>query len=69
MKCLKCGNTLVRIGSGRTGGRILNNHTGDDWGTRKYHKKCWKELREESAFDRLIAEQISNNKTDLKTSQ
>ena len=33
MKCIKCDRKLVSIK--------------EDWGTRKLHKKCWKELKEE----------------------
>jgi ATP-dependent DNA helicase RecQ len=39
-KCLSCGRTLVAVGSARSKGA---KH--DDWGTRKYHKKCWKEIK------------------------
>jgi len=39
VKCLKCGKTLVAIGSERVNGKC---HM--DWATRKYHKQCFKEL-------------------------
>ena len=39
VKCLKCGKTLVAIGSKRVNGKC---HM--DWATRKYHKQCFKEL-------------------------
>ena len=39
VKCLKCGGTLVAIGSERVNGKC---HM--DWATRKYHKQCFKEL-------------------------
>ena len=39
-QCEHCGKPLVTIGSGRKNGKP---HA--DWATRKYHKKCWKELQ------------------------
>jgi len=68
MKCLKCGRALVKIGSDRTGGRTLSNLTGKDWATRKYHKKCWRELEEEKEIMRMLEAHNSNNKTDLNIS-
>jgi len=37
--CLHCGIVLQAIGFARRGGAPHK-----DWSTRKYHKKCWKEL-------------------------
>ena len=37
--CLHCGIVLQAIGFARIGGAPHK-----DWSTRKYHKKCWKEL-------------------------
>ena len=39
-QCEYCGKALVTIGSDRKNGKP---HA--DWATRKYHKKCWKELQ------------------------
>ena len=39
MKCQMCGKPLVAIGYARANGQ---NHS--DWRTRKYHKKCFKDL-------------------------
>ena len=39
-KCLHCNRALVAVGTARSKGA---KH--DDWGTRKYHKKCWKILK------------------------
>tara|TARA_R110002020_G_scaffold92325_13_gene223666 strand:- start:4201 stop:4410 length:210 start_codon:yes stop_codon:yes gene_type:complete len=68
MRCLKCGRALVKIGSDRTGGRSLSNTTGKDWATRKYHKKCWKELQEDKAIERMLEEYKTNKETDLNIS-
>jgi len=38
--CLSCGKTLVKIGTERENGKFGQA----DWTTRRYHKKCWKEL-------------------------
>jgi len=39
--CVKCCKTLKPIGLARTNGK----QTHGDWATRKYHKRCWKEVR------------------------
>ena len=38
--CDHCEGKLVPVGSSRANGA---NH--DDWDSRRYHKKCWKELK------------------------
>jgi len=38
--CLLCKNKLVSIGS-----RRVNGAYHDDWDSRKYHKKCWKQIK------------------------
>ena len=45
-KCLRCGGSLRLIGKERKNGKVIANKTGKDWATRKYHKKCWKEIQE-----------------------
>lgn len=45
MKCLLCDKPLRLIGNERKNGKTINNTTGKDWGTRKYHKKCWREKK------------------------
>ena len=40
-----CEKPLRLIGADRKNGKLVNNTTGKDWGTRKYHKKCWKEKK------------------------
>lgn len=39
--CQYCGGRLQPIGHDR-----LNGRDHPDWPTRKYHKKCWKEMRD-----------------------
>ena len=46
-KCEHCGRALVAIGRDRENGK--QSH--DDWSTRKYHKKCWKEVQEAEEAD------------------
>lgn len=41
--CQRCHKKLVPIGGARDNGS--SSH--DDWSTRKYHKKCWKEMKKE----------------------
>lgn len=38
--CKLCKGTLRAVGNGRKNGK---NH--DDWKSREYHKKCWKDIR------------------------
>ena len=38
-RCVKCNKPLVPIGTKRKNG--VSHH--DDWSSRQYHKKCWKE--------------------------
>jgi len=56
MKCLKCGVALVSIGKQRANGKDFTSNKNDnnDWATRKYHKKCWKEKVERDKLLTLI---------------
>jgi hypothetical protein len=49
-KCLRCGRTLVSIGLDRANGGIT-----PDWDDRKYHKKCYREMKEEEDLEMLKA--------------
>ena len=40
-KCFHCGKSLVTIGRQRKKGKRTHN----DWSSRVYHKKCFKELK------------------------
>lgn len=44
MLCLSCGKGMAPIGYARANGKC---HA--DWGSREYHKSCWKELQTVSA--------------------
>lgn len=44
--CHSCCGRLVAIGNSRVNGR---DH--DDWGTRKYHKKCWLAIKKRQEED------------------
>ena len=49
-KCERCGKALVSIGTSRKNGKRYH----DDWSTRKYHKRCWKEMQDEEEDDFII---------------
>ena len=40
-KCKRCDRTLVPIGDRRKRGTTRRHN---DWSSRQYHKKCWKEM-------------------------
>jgi len=44
--CEYCGKALRLIGFERKNGKIINNKNGKDWSGRKYHKKCYKIVKE-----------------------
>ena len=44
-KCEHCGGYMQPIGNARKNGKSHN-----DWGSRKYHKKCWKEMNDARIF-------------------
>jgi len=51
-KCQHCGKTLRAIGRQRKNGRP--SYTGqsfDDWSQRKYHKMCYKEVKELEQYE------------------
>ena len=47
-KCEWCGGTLVAVGHARANGA---DH--EDWSTRKFHKQCYKEKKEEEERQRV----------------
>lgn len=49
-KCVKCGRALPAIGLDRKNGRITEGKYNKDWASRKYHKKCYKEIKEHQEF-------------------
>ena len=44
--CEYCGKALKKIGYDRKNGRLYAGNNGKDWDNRKYHKKCYKEVKE-----------------------
>jgi Zn-finger protein len=44
--CIYCNKPLKLIGNERKGGKSINNSNGKDWSSRKYHKKCWKHIKD-----------------------
>jgi hypothetical protein len=46
VNCVYCKKPLKLIGCERVNGRSINNSDGKDWKERKYHKKCWKHLKD-----------------------
>ena len=43
-KCQMCKRPLVLIGIERENGKFIRNRNGKDWDSRKYHKKCYKDI-------------------------
>ena len=55
--CLHCGKALRPIGTSRKNGKAH-----DDWATRKYHKKCWVEIKcQPSGLDLEIRNLLKTN--------
>ena len=50
-KCQHCGKPLKAIGLERANGKPGRKGAFNDWGTRKYHKKCYKELMRQRHYD------------------
>lgn len=48
-----CNKPLRLIGNTRKNGKTINNTTGKDWTTRKFHKKCWK-IKKDNELAELI---------------
>tara|TARA_R110002072_G_scaffold42468_3_gene120078 strand:- start:1245 stop:1454 length:210 start_codon:yes stop_codon:yes gene_type:complete len=68
MKCKKCDKPLRLIGIDRKNGIPIKNSSGKDWTTnsnkpREYHKKCYRELKEEREFYLKYLEEKDKVKT------
>ena len=50
-KCEYCNRPLRKIGIERSNGIPINNKTGKDWSSRKYHKSCLKKKEEEELYN------------------
>lgn len=50
-KCEYCDKPLVSIGRERANGKRSHG----DWETRKYHKKCWKQMKDDEVDEFLIS--------------
>ena len=44
--CIECGGVLKSIGLERANGKITIGKYNNDWDKRKYHKKCFKIVKE-----------------------
>lgn len=49
--CEYCGRHLRKIGIERRNGKHINNGTGKDWEGRKYHKGCWKKIKQQQLYE------------------
>ena len=49
--CLRCGGPLQAVGTARANG--VTHH--DDWEGRAYHKKCWREVKEQQELEQTFA--------------
>ena len=59
-KCQHCGGTLRAIGRQRKNGRPrYMGASFDDWSTRKYHKKCYKEVKEQKQYEYLLKQRTT----------
>jgi hypothetical protein len=57
MNCAHCGRKLVAIGAARKNG--VKHH--DDWGTRRYHKKCFRLLKRAGLIRKGFTSESSAN--------
>ena len=44
--CEYCNKPLKKIGNNRKNGKHFTANNGNDWNERKYHKKCYKEVKD-----------------------
>tara|TARA_Y100000114_G_C11741580_1_gene319228 strand:- start:1321 stop:1509 length:189 start_codon:yes stop_codon:yes gene_type:complete len=52
--CEYCGKPLKKIGFDRSNGRLYSGNGGHDWSTRKFHKKCFKQVKEEERIQDML---------------
>lgn len=57
--CLHCNKPLVAIGTNRKNGAPHG-----DWDTRKYHKKCWADVKYEKELKQKIQANLDPNQTE-----
>jgi hypothetical protein len=59
-KCKECGRSLVMIGRDRKNGKGVYK----DWGTREFHKKCFKLVKQREMFQKYLDRQrkVDDNK-------
>ena len=55
-KCLHCNRAMVAIGNERANGGMTI-----EWETRKYHKKCFNEIRRNEVHKRLMNIRVSTD--------
>ena len=53
--CEYCGKPLKKIGYDRSNGRLYAGNGGKDWSNRKYHKKCYKEVKDRERKDLMLS--------------
>jgi len=58
--CEYCYRPLRKIGNGSKNGKEFNANNGNDWVGRKYHKGCYKLIKEEET--RNLIDIIKSNK-------
>jgi len=47
-KCVRCGKKLIPIGEAK-----INGSYHKDWATRKYHKKCYKMMKQDQEQEQV----------------
>jgi hypothetical protein len=49
--CIHCDKPLRKIGKDRINGKLFVGNDGEDWSSRRYHKRCYKLKKEEETRD------------------
>jgi exopolysaccharide biosynthesis protein len=52
--CEYCGKPLKAIGMQRSNGKLFSANYSRDWSSRKYHKKCYKLIKEQENLQFIL---------------
>lgn len=68
--CLYCNKPLKKIGLNRKNGLLFNNNKGYDWYNRKYHKCCYKIIKNNDHYNLFIEKSKYNiNNIDINLTE
>jgi hypothetical protein len=59
--CEYCGKPLKKIGFDRSNGKYYSGNGGNDWKTRKFHKKCYKQVKQEERIHDMLNDLRKSN--------